>query len=172
MKLTVGGETYSQPLTVKMDPRVTTPADGLRQQFEMEAKISDALRQDYDVLQQVRKARAQLTNLVPRAGAMADEINALEKKLGELEGVAGEYGSRARTDTLAGLNSSLTTVYEIVDSADAAPTSQVGATLAGLQPSLSSLLARWNEIRSRDLDALNEKLRAANLPPIDLSSEH
>jgi DNA repair ATPase RecN len=154
-----------------MDPRVTTPADGLRQQFEMETKISSALGQDFDALQQVRQTRSQLTNVVPRAGAMADEINALEKKLGELEGVAGTYGSRARTDTLASLNSSLTTVYEMVDSADAAPTSQAVATIAELQQSLSSLLARWNEIKSRDLAALNQKLKVANLPPIHVSTQ-
>jgi hypothetical protein len=171
VKLTIGGQTYSQPLTVKMDPRVTTPADGLRQQFEMETKISSALGQDFDALQQVRQTRSQLTNVVPRAGAMADEINALEKKLGELEGVAGTYGSRARTDTLASLNSSLTTVYEMVDSADAAPTSQAVATIAELQQSLSSLLARWNEIKSRDLAALNQKLKVANLPPIHVSTQ-
>src|SRR6185369_5900963 len=31
VRLTVGGKAYTQPLTVKLDPRVTTPADGLAQ---------------------------------------------------------------------------------------------------------------------------------------------
>jgi hypothetical protein len=175
VKLTVGGQTYSQPLTVKMDPRVTTPPEGLRQQFEMATSLSQALRQDYDALQQVKRARALLKTLLePRQalpGALADDVDALEKKLGNLEGVAGEFGARARTDTLAGMNSGLAHLYEVVDSADAAPTSQAIATFAELQQSLSSLLARWNELRSRDIGALNQKLRAANLPAVDVSTE-
>jgi hypothetical protein len=141
----------------------------------METNLSEALRKDYDALQQVRKARAQLRTLLePRRalpGALAEDVNALEKKLEDLEGVAGGFGARPRTDTLAGLNSSLATVYEMVDSADAAPTSQAVATFAELQQSLSAVLARWNETKSRDLDALNQKLRAANLPTVDVSSE-
>jgi hypothetical protein len=172
VKLTAGGQTYTQPLTVKMDPRVATPADSLRRQFDMEMKISEALRQDYDALQQVRKGRTQLKNLVGRVGAAADDINAVEKKLGELEGTPGGYGVRARSDTLAGLNSSLATVYAIVDSGDAAPTSQAIATFSELQKSLTALVEKWQQIKSGDIGALNQKLRSANLPPIDVSPEH
>src|SRR5262249_4408605 len=35
VRLTVGGKSYEQPLTVKMDPRVRTPAEGLARQFEL-----------------------------------------------------------------------------------------------------------------------------------------
>jgi hypothetical protein len=37
-----------------------------------------------------------------------------------------------------------------------------------LQKSLNNLLARWNEIKSKDVNDLNEKLRQANLPPVKL----
>jgi hypothetical protein len=35
VRMTVDGHTYTQPLTVKMDPRVSTPAAALQQQFEL-----------------------------------------------------------------------------------------------------------------------------------------
>src|SRR5262249_62336023 len=35
VKLTVDGKSYTQPLTVKMDPRVKTPPLGLQQQFTL-----------------------------------------------------------------------------------------------------------------------------------------
>src|SRR5581483_8852458 len=35
VKLTAGGKSVEQPLVVKMDPRVTTPAAGLEQQFRL-----------------------------------------------------------------------------------------------------------------------------------------
>ena len=175
VKLTAGGQTFSQPLTVKMDPRVTTPASGLQQQFEMEIKIADALRQDYDALQQVRAVRQQLKNLASRAqslpGAMADDIAVLEKSLSALEGTAGGYGVRARSDSFAALNGSLATVYEMVDSADAPPTSQAMATFGELEKALPMLLAKWNDAKARELRALNEKLASANLPLIQIPGE-
>ena len=173
VKLIAGGRTLSQKFTVKMDPRVTTPAAGLARQFETEMKIAAALRQDYDALQQVRSVRAQLKNLLMPAkslpGPVAEGINDLEKSLASLEGKEGEFGSRADSSSLAGLNSSLATVYEHVDSADAQPTSQAVATVGDLQRALSPLLDKWEQIKTRDVPALNEKLRSANLAPVQIS---
>ena len=41
--LTVDGKTRSQPLTVRMDPRVKTPPAVLRQQFTLSKRLSDAI---------------------------------------------------------------------------------------------------------------------------------
>src|SRR5439155_19006269 len=42
VKLTVNGKSYTQPLTVKMDPRVKTPAPGLQRQFTLSKALYDA----------------------------------------------------------------------------------------------------------------------------------
>ncbi len=41
VRLTVDGKTYSQPLTLKMDPRVKTPPLGLTQQFTLSKRLYD-----------------------------------------------------------------------------------------------------------------------------------
>src|SRR5262249_25568596 len=38
VKLTAAGKSYTQQLTIRMDPRVKTPIEGLRQQFDLESK--------------------------------------------------------------------------------------------------------------------------------------
>jgi photosystem II stability/assembly factor-like uncharacterized protein len=43
VRLTVNGQSYTQPLTVKMDPRVRTPAAGLAQQFALSRQLYDDL---------------------------------------------------------------------------------------------------------------------------------
>jgi hypothetical protein len=43
VKLTVDGKSFTQPLTVKMDPRVKTPTAGLRQQFDLAAKVVEMM---------------------------------------------------------------------------------------------------------------------------------
>jgi hypothetical protein len=46
VRLTVAGRPMSKPLTVRMDPRVRTPAAGLQQQFSLSKKLYDAMNRD------------------------------------------------------------------------------------------------------------------------------
>jgi len=166
VKLTAVGQTSAQPLTVRMDPRVTTPAAGLQQQYDMEVRIAQAMERDYAALRQAQSARAQLHELPPRAGALAKDVAALDAKLAALAGAAGGFGRGGGGQTLAQLNGALAMLYGMVDSADTAPTSQAVAALAEVQKALEQQLAAWNEVNSRDLPALNGQLRQANLPEI------
>ena len=43
VRLTAGGRTLTEPLTVRMDPRVKTPGLALRQQFLLSKQLSDAM---------------------------------------------------------------------------------------------------------------------------------
>ncbi len=54
VKLTLTGKTYQQPLTVVMDPRVHTTAEGLEQQLSLSMRLVDLMRQDYEAVQQAR----------------------------------------------------------------------------------------------------------------------
>ncbi|MGH2687732.1 MAG: WD40/YVTN/BNR-like repeat-containing protein, partial [Actinomycetota bacterium] len=63
VKLTVGGKSYTQPLTVRMDPRVKAPVEALALQFSLSIDLTTGLRQTHDALDQVRKLRARLREL-------------------------------------------------------------------------------------------------------------
>ena len=52
VKLTAGGVTLSQPLTVMMDPRVKTPLTGLTQQFQLATKVCRLIQESSDALKQ------------------------------------------------------------------------------------------------------------------------
>jgi len=187
VKLTVNGTTYTQPLMIKMDPRVMTTQGGLRQQFELETKINEAMRRDYETLQQVRSLRRQLKNLIEkvRQGQLKETVSALESKAAELEGNDGGYGrtflSTAEGRSLARLNAGLNTLLAAVDNADAAPTTQAVSTFGDLNNALDQQLARWDVIKSKDVPELNLKLKRFGLPRLnpelvtaagDLSSNH
>jgi hypothetical protein len=47
VKLTVGGQSYTQPLTLKMDPRATITAAGLLRQFTLATKIVEMMHRSY-----------------------------------------------------------------------------------------------------------------------------
>ena len=96
-RLTVGGRSYTQPLTVKMDPRVKTPPDGLAQQHAIAMRCYEGIRQAREAIEQVRRLRTQLRSLRERAGqgAVADAITELERKAAALEGAGGGRGEEA-----------------------------------------------------------------------------
>ena len=176
VKLAVGGKSYSQPLTIKMDPRVKTQADGLRRQFELESKIVVAMHLDAEALRHIRSLRSQLNRSKDRAGQaeLLDAIGNLEKALAELEGDEGGYGARFLSTpagrSLTRLNVGLNTLLAAVASSDTAPTTQAVATFNDLQNALDQQLERWREIKTKDVPALNRRLKQSGSPELDPES--
>ncbi|HST10469.1 MAG TPA: hypothetical protein VLL05_08820 [Terriglobales bacterium] len=175
VKLTAGGKTFTQPLTIKMDPRVKTPPDGLKAQFELEMKIIEAMQHDSIALTEVQKTRQSLKQASPSGPAnLQSQIAEVDKKLGEVEGSGGGFGAQYLSTPagrgLTRLNSGLSALLAVVDSADAAPTTQAIATFAEVQKALDEQLARWTEIRNKDLSSLNQQLKQAGLPAIEVST--
>lgn len=169
VKLTVDGNSYTQPLTIKMDPRVKTPPDALLQEFELESQIANAMHLDYDALEQARGLSEQLKQMKIQ-GTLAESVSSLERKVMAIEGKPAGYGARLLTTpegrSLSALNSALTQLLTVAQSADAAPTTQAVATFQQVQNALNQQLQTWEDLKSKDIPALNEKLRQANLPAL------
>jgi hypothetical protein len=70
--------------------------------------------------------------------------------------------------SLARLNSGLNTLVSALDTADAAPTTQQKTTFVEIEKALEEQLRAWAQLKSKDILALNEQLKKAGLPPIDL----
>jgi hypothetical protein len=163
----------TQPLTVAMDPRVKTPPADLALQFDVAMKISAAMDEDAEALRQVRRLRAQLAALKPRAektGAI-EAVGALDAAAAALEGGRAGRGRRNGSGTPRP-NADLATLLEVVGGADARPTASTVSAVEETNRSLASLLARWNEIQTRDIPELNRKLQSAKLPVLDVSKKH
>jgi hypothetical protein len=173
-KLTVDGKSYSQPLVVKMDPRIKTPLADLRKQFEMESGSVEGMNESFEALSQVRSVSAQLKERGAKAakGAVADAIAALDKQAGELEGAAqsnffGLPPGAKQSENFSSLNQHFGGLLSLADSADAAPTTQATAVYKELEEDLEKLVTRWTKIRQQDIPALNAELKKAGLAPVD-----
>jgi hypothetical protein len=159
------------PLEIRMDPRVKTSPEDLRLHFELDRKIADALHRDYEAVQQVRSLRAQLKSVAGHA-AIAKAAAELESKAASIEGEEGGYGTRYLSTpegrSLSRLNNGFSAVVSALDTADAAPTTQQVAMFGELNKALEEQLSAWAQLRSKDIPALNEQLKKAGLPVIDL----
>jgi photosystem II stability/assembly factor-like uncharacterized protein len=172
VKLDVAGQTYTQPLEIKMDPRITAPVDQLDQQFRLASRICEAMNASFASLGQVRAVRAQLRDLEHQApkGEVADAIHALEQKIAPFEGAAPGFGQTARQDSFAQLNGQFGQMLGVVDGADAAPTQTAQDITGDLQRALTTLENQWDDVKARDVPALDDQLRRANLPIINLAA--
>jgi photosystem II stability/assembly factor-like uncharacterized protein len=128
VKLTVDGQTYSQPLTVKMDPRVKAPPSALLQQFNYATLLNTMLHQSAVGLDQLKQ--------------MSESHAATDEEIAALRGGEGVPAARGPGENFTALNGDLATVYNIVESTDSAPTTQSVAAIAALQSTLQRLQIR------------------------------
>ncbi|HMF18015.1 MAG TPA: hypothetical protein VKE98_12455, partial [Gemmataceae bacterium] len=178
VKLTVDGKSYTQPLVVKMDPRINTSLADLGKQFEIEAGSVEGMNQSYEALAQVRSVRGQLKERAAKAekGGLAEAIAALDKKAAQLEGATQSsfYGlppSGKPAENLSTLNQHFSGLLGVTDSADSAPTTQAEALYKELQESQGAFLSQWKKIKEQDIPALNAGLKKAGLASVDPSKE-
>ena len=164
VRLTVNGRTYTQPLTVRMDPRVKTPPDGLARQFALSMQCYEGMREVRKTLEQVRKLRAQMKKLQETAekGALREALASLDQKASALEGTVrgrGPRGGRGPGElSLNRLNGELDALLEILQGADAAPTSQAENAAEDLHNKRKELMKRWDELHHEALKELDAKL--------------
>ncbi len=174
VKLTADGKSYTEPLAIKMDPRVTTPAAGLAKMFEISYGSYEAIKKIRAAQSEIGNLRSQLQTAKERAGqgAVRDAIDALDKKAAALEGGAGSGGGAGAGPTgepsFARLATEINTIMAIAESADVQPTAQAVAAYSQSLESLAAMLARWSEIKGREATDLNGKLRQAKLQPLSL----
>lgn len=171
VRLTEGGKAYTQPLAMKMDPRVKTPAAGLLEQFTLSMGIYEDLRASLAAAGQLRALRTQLTERKAKSETPAGAaIAAFDAKAAALEGPSeGHRGGRAAEsgpDTLNGVNEQLSAVMRDLQEADVTPTSQMVEATADRRRALAGLMSRWNTLIKQDLPTLNAQLGQAGLPPV------
>lgn len=171
VRLNVDGRDYRSTVDVKMDPRVKIPVLALNQQIALEMKIVEAMEQSFSLVQQVRDVRAQLIELQSRLGedasakSLLEAINSLDKQAAEFVAVEQSYPPVGIVSA-ASLNSALSSLLQLVDGADAAPTAQAASTFVLYRNLLDQHVAKWTTVKTKDLAAINALLRQRQLPPI------
>jgi len=169
VKLTVNGQSYTQPLAVKMDPRVHTPLAGLAQQFGVSKQLYDGVREAAKSREEAVALRKQIAELKGRAGALADVLETFDKKIAALAGAGGGRGfgrfGGGGADTLAGLEGGMQGLLGLVQGADVPPTPQAVAAAEDRRKALAAVIEKWRALKP-EMAALNAQLKQAGLREI------
>ena len=153
--LTVGGQKYSQPLMIEMDPRVKTSLADLQKQFEASSQVYADLLALQPVVDKAAAARAQLKAVREKAsGAEAAKLDQVGKKL---ESVAGGERRRRRgphAESLVGTRDSLLQLLTMLQEVDLAPTTQAAQAVPKLHQATAALIQQWNQFEAAELAPL------------------
>ena len=167
VRLTASGKSFSEPLAVKLDPRVTTPGSGLEQQFQLATRVASMLSGSSEAIMQARSIGDQIHKLLEQAqGPTGESLKNLDAKIVNLLGKPGDAPLNSPGPTLNRTNSALGTLYTAVGQADAAPTAAQLHAAADAERELSGLMKSWEEIKASDLPGLNKELHGAKLSEI------
>jgi len=176
-KLTVAGKSYTAPIELRLDPRVTTSMADLQKQFDLTVRIRDLLGEAHAGVLEMRSIRAQLAALRKRfdgndknkpALALAGEI---EKKMAPVEAELIEVKAKSSQDMCnypTKLNGKIAWLDNVVDSADTPPTQQSYEFFQLMRANTDQQLKAWSEIKAQDVAALNDWMRRENIPAISL----
>ena len=164
VRLTVGGKSFAQSFTLRLDPRSkVTPAD-LQAQFAFLKQLRDTVNAATTAIIRIRNVRAQLEAGASQAPAAADAARALIAKLDRIEDGLYQVHSQADEDGLVyppGPTERLSSLIFAAGLTDARPTAQMYAVFRLFAPQIQEQLVALQQALSRDLAAVNSTLKGA-----------
>jgi len=177
VKLTVDGQSYTQPLTVVQHPVTQQDPAALAARSTMVQQIIGLQTQVATAERAVKGLRQQLAALRGQAGAsaaMTRAIAGVDGQAREIEGHAppplpdttGVGDAAPAADSLMGLAQMLAGMSTTTQESSGAPTTAGLAGLDKLRQEVAATLARWNQFQDKDVTRLNTKLQKAGLPAL------
>jgi photosystem II stability/assembly factor-like uncharacterized protein len=175
VRLTAAGQTRTQPLVLRKDPRLKTSEADLVREFELAREVERERLRLASALRRAESLERELAGLRGRELKVAGAAEALEVFSRKLESVAGPVPVPGSEDffeesevprTLRRISASLARLARAVESADAAPTPDAIAGARWRREAGGEALNRWEELLRSDLPRLNGILQAAGIPPM------
>ena len=117
LKLTANGQSYSQKLVVKMDPRIKTPAEKLKQQHDLSLICYEGRQKARAALQESEdfRTRARMTSeALQKVLAQEAELKKVEAAFAQLFNILDDNDMPATTQTVAAVQATQKKLQEIL----------------------------------------------------------
>jgi hypothetical protein len=168
--LTVDGKTFTQPLTIAMDPRVKASAADLQEQFDLSWRLYQLRLKLAPMGEKFDDIAEQLTKLKARAAERPDLTQKLEAFAQTLMKFGPPHPRPGAPPSLFVFDSTRQLFNEI-EVADAAPTAATKAAVAALETKAGPMMDTWQKLLESDLPALNQQLKQAGFQEIKTEPE-
>ena len=163
--LTVDTKSFTQPLTVQMDPRVKTSAAELQEQFALSWQLYQLRLTLAPIGKKFDEINEQLTKLKARAAERPDATENLEAFVQTLAQFGPPHPRPGAPPSLFVFETTVRLFNEI-QGADAGPSAAVKDAVADVEKKVGPLIQAWRKLLDSDLPALNQQLKQAGFPEI------
>jgi photosystem II stability/assembly factor-like uncharacterized protein len=180
VKLTVGGQSYSQGLALRMDPRIKASTAELQKQFDAatevsrrQAEISEAQRGVNQLLLQALRVRSQVHDNTALVSAMDALIAKAENVAGAPPAHFGMVPSKPAVELadLESLSRKLAKIFSAINDGDAAPTEDAMKAFSTAQTDLAAVMAKWKALTTKEVPEVNNQLKRAGFPAIVIGAQ-
>src|SRR6185295_10863766 len=172
VRLTVGDHVETQPLVIKLDPRLNGVTEkDLQEQFDLAMKIRDKTSEANQAVIDIREMKKQAKDRADKAkdAAITTAADALAKKLNEVEEEIYQVRNQSNQDPLnfpIKINNRIAALRRSVETGDARPTNASYQVFKELTAELEVQIARLKSIEATELGALNKLLATKSLEAI------
>ncbi len=173
VRLTVDGKQYTQPLTVRRDPRSRVAPAALAAQHALLMRLYSGLQATWTDFKPVAALRHAVARIAP--DDTVSEVGKAAKSLAtKLDSIAGDSLGEARQVweaqpkawNFAALNSEFGLELTSQDNADHAPTQTMLVVARSTCDELRKLVDRWSQVVRVDLSAFNRTLASHGMMPL------
>ncbi len=176
VRLIVDGKSQTEPLEVKLDPRVNVSQADLQKQFDLLLQIRDELSRVYDTVNQIQDVREQLNGLKKRLAdndtnkPVVTAATELDQKLLAVRDDLVQLKIKANEDSLVypqRVDSKLAFLALIVgDSTDSAPNEPAYQEYEKLKKQADEALSHWAELQKTGLASFQKMMAGQNIQAI------
>jgi hypothetical protein len=177
VRLTAAGHTQTRAFEVRRDPRLTTTAEDYQKRFDLRMKIRDKLSEIHEAITRLRDVREQAKAVGERAQpdtTIAATARELSARLTAIEEALYQTKNQSSQDPLnypIRLNNKLSSLAEVIDSADAPPTDPSQAVFADLVGRIDAELAKLRTVLDQDLAGFNRMVREKDVPAVKVKQD-
>ena len=173
VRLIADGKSYSQPITVRLDPRVKTPAPVIAQLSSLSKQLYDgavALHATYLDARALSDRLARETT--PDVVAFRTQVDSIAPppvragRGGRGGGGGGRGGGPPAPPTLQSASDAMMAAAMSMQGSEVAPTANQLAASTRARTTSSDITKRWTALKTTGLAALNAKRKAAGLAPL------
>lgn len=171
VRVTANGQSETQPLIVKLDPREHVTQTQLEEQFQLASKVRDQVSAADEMVIKIRQINKDAKERAAKANdaALSSAGASLRDRLSTIEEEIYQIRNRANEDPLnfpIKLNNQIAALARTIETGDNPPTAQDYEVFRVLTSRFEAVQAKFNEALQTDLARFNQLLASHKLAEI------
>lgn len=166
IKLQVNGQSFSQPLAIKIDPRVKTSLADLQKQHDFSVLCYEGRLHITKISKETVSVHNQIKDLIGKAqGSLHASLRSLDEKITNIENAKPHSKLKSFND----LYNSFVSSFNLLQESDMPPISSTIEVVKSSQKNLIQLEKTWMKIKTNDIPEVNSELKKAGLSSITIN---